>query len=264
MNQRGFQCGLKGEHTNALPLTHWRPLYALDDSDPAAAGQGWSSDTSSCPRRSPRTAAWNCSGRSCTGTIWSHGCARRSRDSAAIRQSPDRPGAAGLVLPRGPAPRAPPLAGRRSAGDALLWLGPVAHPPDGRRLVAAVHAGDAGAAHRLESGSRDPGVGAARAATPDDRRGWVGHPDGGHRRLGLPRLQPPSSEGPELLPAGRARGPDGAYPSPQEPGWHVHDSKQAIPFLRGIIDDLRPDAAGAWPWSSAWTPPSSSAGFSTC
>ena len=122
-----------------------------------------------------------------------------------------------LVLRRGSAPRAPALPERRSDGDALLWLGPVAHPPDGRRLVAAVHAGDAGAARRLESGSRDRGVGATRAAPPDDRRGWVGHPDGAHRRLGLPRLQPASSEGPELLPAGRARGSDGTHPSPQEP-----------------------------------------------
>jgi hypothetical protein len=42
---------------------------------------------------------------------------------------------------------------------------------------------------------------------------------------------------------------------------HVHDSKQAIPFLRETIDASAPASADAWPWSSAWTPPSSSAGF---
>ena len=45
---------------------------------------------------------------------------------------------------------------------------------------------------------------------------------------------------------------------------NVHDSKQAIPFLRDLIDDLRGRSAGAWPWSSAWTRPSSSAGFCSC
>ena len=42
---------------------------------------------------------------------------------------------------------------------------------------------------------------------------------------------------------------------------NVHDSKQAVPFLREIIEDLRARFGGAWPWSSGWTPPSSSAGF---
>ena len=49
------------------------------------------SRSSSCPRRSPRTAAWSCSGAICAGTIWSHGCARRSRDSAATTAVPGSP-----------------------------------------------------------------------------------------------------------------------------------------------------------------------------
>src|SRR5262249_11285620 len=54
------------------------------------------------------------------------------RAAQRLRQRPDYPGAAGLVLRRGPAPRAPALPGWRSDGDALLWLGPVAP----RRTVA--------------------------------------------------------------------------------------------------------------------------------
>ena len=45
---------------------------------------------------------------------------------------------------------------------------------------------------------------------------------------------------------------------------NVHDSKQAVPFLRDIIDDLRAGSVAAWPWSSGWTRPSSSAGFCSC
>ena len=67
----------------------------------------------------------------------------------------------------------------------------------------------------------------------------VGRPDRGHGRLGLPRVQPASSEGSELLPAVRPRGPDGHILRLKNRPGNVHDSKQAIPFLRDIIDDLR-------------------------
>ena len=42
---------------------------------------------------------------------------------------------------------------------------------------------------------------------------------------------------------------------------NVHDSTQAVPSGATSSRTCGPAAAGAWPWSSAWTRPSSSAGF---
>ena len=201
MNQRGFQCGLKGEHANALPHTLEAPLMRLSVASLRRVVKGdltiefvpqaltsYGGLELLAPLSAPDR----------PGRAVAPGLRRAPQR---LRQCADRAGAAGAVLRRGPAPRAPALPRRRSAGDALLRLGPVAHSAHRGRLVAPVHPGDAGAPRRPESGSRDRGAGAARAAAPDDRRGWVGHPDRRHGRLGLPRLQPASPEGPELLPA---------------------------------------------------------------
>ena len=62
---------------------------------------------------------------------------------------------------------------------------------------------------------------------------------GGDRRLGLPRVQSASSEGPQLLPPARACGPDGHILRLKNRPGNVHDSKQAAAFLREVIDGLR-------------------------
>ena len=84
------------------------------------------------------------------------------------------------------------------------------------QLVEAVHPGDPGPTRRPESGLVTEAI-ATRVAPLDDRRRWVGHPHRREGRLGLSRLQPPSSERPELLPVRRPPRSDRPHPAVEEP-----------------------------------------------
>ena len=128
-----------------------------------------------------------------------------------------RPGAARPVLRRGPPAGASPLPERRPPGHALLRPGPAADPPHRGELAPAVHAGDPGPPRGAQPRSRDRGPRPPGPAPGHDRRRRLGDPDRGHRRLGLPRVQPASSEGSELLPAPGPRRADRPHPPAEEP-----------------------------------------------
>ena len=134
----------------------------------------------------------------------------------------------------------PALSQRRSAGDALLWPGAPVHQPHRGRLLRQFAQETLAPLIAL---NRDLVTEAwARLESPrltidvDDSVVRTGGPS----RLGLPGLQPPIIGRPRLLPAVRPCGADRVQHPPQEPPRNVHDSKQAVPVRRDIIDDLRP------------------------
>src|SRR6516164_11131685 len=158
----------KGRAQPCTPPHTGGPSDALEPSELATGGQGRSHDPVRAPGahlvRRPGAArplsAPERPGRTVAPGV--RGAAER------LRESPDRPGAAGAVLRRRPPAGAPALSQGRSAGDALLRSGPLAYPPHSRRLAAAVHAGDAGPARRAQPGPRDGGAGPTRSPPPDD------------------------------------------------------------------------------------------------
>ena len=107
------------------------------------------------------------------------------------------------------------------AGDPLVrrFCG-LARVPTARTVgnwLRTVHPDDVDRAEPAEPRTGDRRGRAAQAAAPDDRRRWHGGPDRRDGRLGLPGLQSPSSEGPELLPAPGPSRPDRSHPAAEEP-----------------------------------------------
>jgi hypothetical protein len=192
-----------------------------------------------------------------------------------------------------PPPGASALSWARSADHALLRPCPSALGTHRRQLAQAVHPRDL-AARPADSRARDGLRGALAAAAAHHRR---------RRQLSCGRALPspgPSAASTRIIGKISATtlagpsGPDRSYPAAEEPAGNVHDSKQAVAFLRDLINsvherlarrlplEFRMDAAffqepvfrlleaqrcvyasrsapGSWLRSSSW-PPTTSAG----
>ena len=101
---------------------------------------------------------------------------------------------------------------------------------------------------------------AAEHAAAHARCRWHRRAHRRHRGLGLPRLQSPPSQGPQLLPAARPRGADRPHPAGQEPP-RQRARLQAVRRLPARRSSTGSGAAwaGACPSNSAWMPRFSSA-----
>jgi hypothetical protein len=121
MNQGGFQCGLQGEHANALPRTLEAPLMRLTIATLRRVVKG-NLTIQFVPQALTSYGGLELLGRYLRLIDPGARCVRPSGTAQRLRQRADRDSAAGAVLCRGPTPPAPALPQRRSAGDAsVAW-----------------------------------------------------------------------------------------------------------------------------------------------
>jgi len=216
LKQKGLLCDRKGERANVTPYTQEAPLMRLSVASFATGGQGRSADrirsTGSHLVRWPRTVApLRVSARIEPATARG----MRSGQQRLWRRAAG-PAHHELVLCRRPPPGAVALPDGGSADCALLRPGAAAHLAHRSPLAEAVHPEHVGAARPAQSGA---GVGrdhAPPAAAPHDRRRWHRRVYWRHRGLGISRLQSPSSETSQLLPAARPSRADRPHPAAQE------------------------------------------------
>src|SRR3989441_1388582 len=147
---------------------------------------------------------------------------------------------AGVALRRRPAVGASSLCRRRSADRPLLWVGPNPDGPHRGQLAATVHERHTGSARPAQSRPRYRRHRAIAAAAADHRRRWHGRTDRRHGRLGVPGgFNPHHRKDPSYYPLLAHLAQTGHILRCKNRPRNVHDSKQAVAFLREVINGLR-------------------------